>query len=384
MKSKTSNPQKANNNYRSIFEKINLDFVSKNEQGHRAYLMEAFASAIEINAISLIENDIKIHLDVIKSHQKADGTFNNFGYYIRSTNEYFRTAYILIPFLKLKKHVTKNYDDVITKGFAYLSHIRYASVKDKEAYSVAALAYSLNNQNDKAYDLLNEVEKDVIRIDKVKKCFKLSRSQTKCDLRHTSYAAVAYLTLNRIDKAKTLISYIHNEFKNIKNISTKQNFGIATEALVKFLIAQPVYLSTNFTVTLTNELNFKEVVHITAENQNDSVDVYYPDYTADGKITIQGSGFSSITKITEISIEMRRIMSKFILIVNVPRSTSNTRTVQVCATYKPDNDYNSKNTLSVIYEVEMPRGYIYEEVVGMITNLNVKVSKKINILKFFT
>jgi len=338
--------------------------------------MESFASAIEINAISLIGSDIERHLDALKNQQTANGNFNNFGSKPFSRSEYFRTAYILIPFLKLKKFVTKNYDDVINKGFAYLSGIHVVSGIDKEAYSAAAFAYSLNNQDDQAEDMMNEVEKYVVKIDKNRRCYKLSTSDAKCDLRHTSYAAIAYLTMNKFDEAKSLISYIHDEYKKIRSFAYNPHFGIATEALAKFLIARPVTSPTNFTVTLTNEFDFIKVVQITAANQKDSVEVLIPDYTLNLKTAIQGTGLCSIKQEAEKSFEMSKINSKFILKVKIPTSTSNTRIVQVCATYQPQEDEVSMQTLlNVIYDVEMPSGYIYKESVNIASKPETWVSK---------
>jgi len=338
--------------------------------------MEAFASAIEINAISLIGSDIERHLDALKNQQTANGNFNNFGSKPFSRSEYFRTAYILIPFLKFKKFVTKNYDDVINKGFAYLSGIHAVFESDMEAYSAAAFAYALNDQRNQAQKMLDEVEKDVINIDKNRRCYKLSTRDAKCDLRHTSYAAIAYLTMNKFDQAKSLISYIHDEYKKIRSFAYNPDSGIATEALAKFLIAQSVFLPTNFTVTLTNEFDFINVVQITAANQKDFVKVFYPDYTLNPKMAIQGTGLCSIKQEAEKSIEMSKINSKFILRVKISTSTSNTRIVQVCATCQPPDDESSMHTLSnVIYDVEMPIGYIYKESVNIASKPETWVSK---------
>jgi hypothetical protein len=243
-----------------------------------------------------------------------------------------------------------------------------------EAYSVAALAYVLNNQHDEAQNMLSEIEKDVIGINENQKCFKLLTKDTKCDLRHTSFAAITYLTMNRFDEAKALIPYIYNEYKN-KSFSKNPDYGIPIEALARFLIARPDYLPTNLTVTLTNEFDFKKVVHITAENQRESVEVIYPDYTLDPKITIQGIGYVSIENIVEKIFELNGyINSQFILKVKIPASTSIIRIIQVCATYEPpDDDYHMKTLSNVIYDVEIPPGYIYKETVDMASKPEIKV-----------
>jgi len=337
-----------------------------------------------IGALPVSRIIIEKEFDALKSQQTASGNFNNFGNIPDGKSEYFRTAYILIPFLKFKKFVTKNYDDVITKGFAYLSGIHAVSGIDKEAYSVAALAYSLNNQDDQAENMMNEVEKDVIRIDNYRRCYKISRSQSKCDRRHTSYAAIAYLQMKKHNEAKALITYILGEYKLLKEYRYTYAYAISTEAISKFLIATSITRPADFTVTLTNEMDFNQVVHITTANQKDPVEVIFPDYTLYPKMIIKGSGYCSLTKIIENTVALTKTISKFILFVTPSRATSSSdRSVVVCATYQPQDDESSMQTLfNVIYDVEMPSGYNYKEIVNMASKPEIKVILFI-LLKFY-
>jgi len=137
-------------------------------------------------------------LDRLKSLQNENGSFRDFGNFwqekLISRSIYFQTAYAAIAFLKIQKYITKSYIDVIDKCFNYLKGINAVLELDKEAYAVAAIAYILNGDLVQAQKLLNEVEKDVIKIDKNRKCYKIARNETSCNLRHTSFVAIAYLT----------------------------------------------------------------------------------------------------------------------------------------------------------------------------------------------
>lgn len=334
---------------------------------------------MEIGALPINRGIIERELNALRGYQTGSGNFNNFGSIPDSRSEYFRTAYILIPFLKFKKLITTNYEDVIRRGFNYLDGIHAVSGSDKEAYSVAALAYALRGDHNKAQNLLNEVEKDVFKIDNNRKCFKLSKSQGQsqagCNLRHTSYAAIAYLTMNKFDSAKALITYILSQYKLNARYCYTYAFAISTEAISKFLIARTTATVTDFTVTLTNEMNFNRVVHITAANQKDPVEVIYPDYTLSPSISMKGSGFCSITKIFESTVALEQTSSKFSLTVTPLAATgTNMRTVRICGTYQPNEDEIAAQTLfNVIYDVEMPSGYTYTDIVNLSSKPEIKV-----------
>lgn len=334
---------------------------------------------MEINALPRNTAIVEQELDALKKYQTAEGNFNDFGPTPPSRSPFFQTAYILVSFLKMKNFVTKNYDDVIQRGFSYLNGINSVATTDREAFALAALAHALNGNKKDAKRLLNEVEKDKVQIDKIRKCFKLSKNETTCHLRHTSYAAIAYLTMNKADDAKTLITWILNQYRAITFYYYTYDVAITTEAISRFLIAKQISLPTDFTVTLTNELDFHEVVHITKTNQKDTKEVVFPDYTLHPKMTIKGSGYCSITNIRENTVALDQSSTKFKLQVTPLAATgTKDRFVRICATYQPQEDDISMQTLfNVIYDVEMPSGYVYSD----IDKLESKPEIKVNIFK---
>lgn len=323
--------------------------------------------------IPIIENE----LNLLKNQQTSNGNFNNFGSIPHSHNTYFQTAYILIPFLKFRGYVNKNYNDVINKGFNYLNGITRSTSTDKEVYTIAAYAYALNGNHNMAKTLLAEAEKHYVQIDKHKKCLRSSQADMTCKIRHTSYAVVAYLTMNMYEQAKALTVWILNTYRPNGWLSNTYDYAVSTEAISKFLIAKDISKTTDFTVTLTNEQTFHKLVHVTQANQKDEVEVVYPDYTLDARMAIKGSGYCSITKILESTVELKTTASKFILTVTPLAASSGTqRTVRICATYQPREDEISLQTLfNVIYDVKIPSGYTYTEIVGMGSKPEIKVSK---------
>ena len=337
---------------------------------------------MEIRALPKDTEIIEMELDILKASQSVNGSFYDFGNFQEfrgnsDSAQYFQTAFILIPFLKFRGFTSKSYDGVIEKGFRYLNGIKNLELLDKEALSVAAYAYALKNDSNQAVKILDEVEKYGNKLDTNRKCYKLSADQKNCDLRHTLYVSNAYLTMNRSTDAKALIIWLIKSNNLDRQYSNTYDYAVSTEAISKFLVAKDVSKTPDFTVTLTNDKTFNKVVHITKANQMKEVEVVYPDYTLEAKMAIKGSGYCSITKILQSTVELRTTASKFTLTVTPLAASSGTqRTVRICATYQPkDDEINSQKLLNVIYDVEIPSGYTYTEIVGMENKPEIKVSK---------
>jgi len=168
------------------------------------------------------------------------------------------------------------------------------------------------------------------------------------------------------------MSYIVSEYKKTRSSYFYHYKGTSTEAISKFLIARPSSLPTDFTVTLTNEFDFNKTVHITKNNQEESVEVDFPDYCMDPKISIKGSGFCKITKIVENSIEVGQMSSKFNLDIKaLAESKPNERIVRVCAKH---ND-KSQTLTNVVYDVEIPNGYAYSHIIDLANKTEIQVRK---------
>ncbi|XP_070504939.1 murinoglobulin-1-like [Chironomus tepperi] len=360
--------------YQSILNQKSKNWDHKDTAGYKAYFVDTIASAMELGAIPESKEIIKKELDALKSFQTSSGNFSNFGNFPSTNNEYSKTAFILIPFLKFKTTFSNGYDDVINKAFTFLNGINSESEVDMETLSIAAFSYALNGQHDQAQKLLDEAENNAVKIGS-KRCFKLSRNQWNCNLRHTSYAALAYLTMNKTDEAKPLVSYILGEYRMLKSLRHTFNYAIATEVIAKLLIIrQKSALKTDLTVTLPMEYNFNGHARITEANNKNPVEVVFPHNISQLKITINGTGFCSITNIIENTVVTPKKSSKFITSVETLNgSYSNEEIVQVCATYQPLYYEDGHNLFSVIYDVEMPSGYFYKGINNMDNNPAIKL-----------
>jgi len=319
-------------------------------------------------------------LDSLKASQTENGSFDNFGNFLEfhgdsESAQYFQTSFFLIPFLKFRGFTTKNYDAVIDKGFNFLNGTRNMKLLDKEALSIAAYVYALNNDINQTQELLNEVEKSATKIDENEKCYKLSANHTNCDLRHTAYAALAYITANQIDYPKYIVKYIMSKFKLRSYHGNNFNYILSTEVISKYLIAKKDNTTTDIKVIFTSERGLESILNITNSNRKVLHQFTFPDYTLHPKMTINGTGVCSIRKIIESYATVEQESSKFnITVTPQPVVNQNERIVRVCATYQPqENSNRSESLFSVIYDVEMPSGYLYKEIVDYGKQKDIKV-----------
>ncbi|CAG9810251.1 unnamed protein product [Chironomus riparius] len=355
--------------YQSILEQRKGNWNYRDTAGYRAYFIEAIASAMDLNAIPQNTEVIKAELDALKTFQEPDGSFKNFGSMPKyrgnpESTKYFQTAYILIPFIKFRKYFNTTYDDVINKGFASLDIPLKSEVS---ALSVAALAYGLNGNKSKATSLLEEIKKSMIDGGKGEKCFKIMRNETKCDVRHTSYAMLAYMAINETVVAKELVTFLLKEHNVNLYYSNTHPHAIATEA-VSTAMQGGKKIKTDFTVQLQNEGDFNKTVHVTSNNIKDTIEVEFPEYSSEAKIKSLGHGYCAITTIIEKTTKLDQANSKFTLNVKTySGSVSSEAIVNVCATYNANIDDNggSQSIFNVIYDVEFPSGYVYEELIGI-------------------
>ena len=337
-------------------------------------------SAMETGVIPKDSAIITNGLDSLKASQTENGSFDNFGNFLEfhgdsESAQYFQTAFILIPFLKFRGFAAKKYDDVIDKGFNFLNGARNMKLLDKEALSIGAYVYALNNDINQLQEILNEVEESAVQIDENKKCYKLSENHTNCDLRHTAYAALAYITVNQVDYAKDIVKYILLQYKLRSYYGNDFNHVLSTEVISKYLIAKKDNTTTDFKVTFTSELGLESILNVTNSNQKDLHEFIFPDYTLHPKITINGTGVCSIRKIIESYTAVEHESSKFnVTVTPQPVVNQNERIVRVCATYQPQGNFNKSDSLfSVIYDVEMPSGYLYKEIVDFDKQTDIKV-----------
>lgn len=330
---------------------------------------------MDIGALPMEVNIIEDELDELKRQQSSNGSFYIFGMIPSSNSVYFQTAYIVHVFLKVKNIIRKSYSDVIAKSFSFLDERSNMLISGKEGLSMAAYAYALYGKKDKASMLLNEVEKEYNMIGNTKKCFKLIPNGP-CDTEHSSYAAMAYIKIGEKVKALSIFNWLtqqHNENKYAFNTHT---YAIATEVIAEMAkLLKPV--DTDFEVVLKNEASFEKKIHVTDKNMQDVIEIEYPEYSRTANITASGKGFCSITVIMEKTITINETDTKF----KIDITPLNQTIVRVCAMYDPGEDLNSAEILNnVIYDIEMPSGHIFSEIIAVKKNLEIKVCK-INIIE---
>jgi len=323
---------------------------------------------------------IRKELDVLESSQTASGQFNNFGNFPKfrgdsESAQYFQAAFILISFLKFRDFTSKNYGDVIDKGFGFLNRNGDLKLLNKEALSVIAYAYALNGDNIQTQKILDEIEKVSVGKDNSRKCYKLSSSKASCDIAQTSYIALAYIKINKLNEAKPIVTWILNKYKLISTQNYNHDVAIMCEVIANFCIVKHKNKNTDFTVTFANEFDFHKILHISNANQKDSVEVIFPDYSLEGKISLTGTGYCSITRILEYTISVEQTSTKLNLkIINLTTSRNDEKIVRVCAVYEPKQD-DLQTLFNVIYDVEIPSGYVYKEIVDQIRQPDIKVRK---------
>ncbi|KAL7012571.1 hypothetical protein ACKWTF_014933 [Chironomus riparius] len=321
---------------------------------------------MEIGALPKQSSIIQQELDFLKDRQQSNGEFENFGNFPSTEDKYgtpaasyFKTAFVLIPFLKFKTLVDKHYDDVVQKGFDYLKSNENRWQLNNEGYPVAAYAYALNNDKMNAHRLLVEVEKLSVDQGRNKKCYKVSRDDLECQVRHTTYAALAYIQLNEISKALPIVKWLLTVHNINFFYSNTYDFALTTEPIAK-LAKHLKTDQTQLTVTLKNERNFQKIVDINDENSAIFQDIQFPQYSQDVISTANGHGYCSITTIFERSILLPKVTKKFKLTVTPIEKNDKERLVNVCAEY-----VGNSVVMNAIYEIEMPSGYIYTEIMDI-------------------
>jgi len=116
----------------------------------------------------------------------------------------------------------------------------------------------------------------------------------------------------------------------------------------------------DFSVTLPNEYDSDEDVHVTTED--DPIEVMFPKYRKNAIASIKGTGLCTIKVITERTVLVKKLNPKFNLNMTRLPSLKDESIVRICATY--DSKLNDLKTLSnVIYYVEMQCGFVFKEAI---------------------
>ncbi|KAL7011303.1 hypothetical protein ACKWTF_014220 [Chironomus riparius] len=371
-KKKTQNKDYFQKQYQAIWEARGKRYNYESASGYISYFIDAVVPAMELKLINADIPVIEKELDKLKKAQTTAGSFENFGNFPdiredpsrKNTQNYFQTAFVLISFLKAQKIVTNSYMDVIDKAFIYLDDESNRYSVDSEGLSIAAYAYALGIEYDEgreneAKKLLDTIERAKVDYGGNKKCFKIKTASTECHMRHTSYAAMAYLKLNEIDKAMPLIYWMLKEYNFYIYQGYTYNSAILSEPIADATIALGVDV-TDFEVALTSEDKPYKKFKFTNKNVNDYHEVPFIPNVNKISMIVEGTGFCTVTRVNEFMVEEAEINNQFSVTIT-PKASEGI--VNVCASYS-STESNQNSILNVVYEVEFPTGYIFAGVVN--------------------
>lgn len=333
---------------------------------------DTIASAMDVEALPKDIKMIEKEFDVLKELQNENGSFDNFGNILdvqenSSSAEYFQTAFILIPFLKFRGFVSKSYDEVIEKGLNFLNKTRNSEDLNLEAQSVAAYAYALNGDKNQTLEILNKVEKQSNQFEKDQKCYKLSANHSSCNLRLTAYSTLAYLTINQTVSIQNCVNYLLSQHQLKSYHGTNFNHAITVEAISKFLITNSDNNLTDLKVKFTSERGIEKILNINNSNENIRHKFIFPDKTLHPLLSMSGTGTCLVRKYIKSKVTVERQNSKINATATpLPVLVQNERIVRVCADYQQEGNFtDSQSFFLVIYDVELPSGYIFEEIMNL-------------------
>ncbi|CAG9810246.1 unnamed protein product [Chironomus riparius] len=351
--------------------------------GFLSFYVDTLASAMTEKMIFEMPDVIEKELDILKSYQLETGGFSNFGSMLEfnknssdynNTKIYFETAYVLISFLKSDKIVDQKYEDVITKALDFLEDNFHYYENSNEASSIAAYVFSLKSLTDESYEIrtkgiMDSIENTLIDHGNMEMCIKLSATDDDCNIRYTAYTAMAFINLDAIHKAVPLVYWLLKSYNfNVLN-GDYFNAAIISEPIAK--VANLLHSnSTDITILLKDEFNFEETLKLTENNSTDFHLVNFPTHSKILGSTISGHGFVSVTKVVERTLDFAiAIEPTFHIAVAIINDKIVTKSgeivINVCADYDQE-EWSMVAMKHVIYEVQMPSGYIFDEIIDLV------------------
>lgn len=340
-------------------------------------------------AIPTDKNIVFEHMDVLQGLQGTDGTFtsSSFNYYyglpgsdqgdsFKDSEKYFAAAYCLIPAVRHRKFMDGRYDDFIKKGLSYLDKDGNRLQVMRFGLSIAAYVYALDGQKDKARKLLIDVEKAYIHHEDNKRCYKIFEGDSACDIRHTTFVALTYITLNDLVKAEPIIYFLLGKKQGYDYSQNTQYLAVVTEPIADMGVLLNTD-NTNLKVTIKDEHSFKQDFEITKVNSDVPQTIEMPQGSELVSSVISGQGYCTISSIFERIVVVPQINHVFSLSIKTRQESSSTVTkyVEVCATYNQQSGMKPV-LVNVVYEVEMPSGYIFLEVKDSDKHTEIKVSNR--------
>ena len=325
---------------------------------------------------------------MVRDLQESNGTFSNFNFYYGMpgedqresflfTERYYAAAYCLIPFVRHRDFLDGRYDDFIERGFQYLDKDGNRLQVTRYGLSVAAYVYALAGKRDKAEELLREIEKAYKTHEDNHRCYKISNSDNWCNVRHTTFVALAYIELNDLVHAEPVVNYMLERKQEYDYKEDTHSLPIVTEPIANMAIAMHVE-ETDLKISLANDQSFKQQLTILKSNSQIPQTVEMPKGSQQVISTISGKGFCTVTMLFERIVTSSQVVPIFD--INLRKrddpKMQGAKYVEVCATYKQQTGMKSV-LVNVVYEVEMPSGYIFMDVYDSGNHFEIKVRKEL-------
>lgn len=258
--------------------------------------------------------------------------------------------------------------------------------------SITAYALSLNGNVDIAKNITSVLERKKFEYGG-KKCYKLKKSDIKCNTILTSYLALANIMLKNATEVLPTIKWLSDEYKE-NQLNSMKLFDRAIISEV-FAVASKYFKfqTTSLQMKLENDMKINKemkTIDITAQNYKDQTHVQMSEHSNSIDYFVTGTGFWSLTFAYELLMISPQPSSLFDVKVAVSESKNNqilnattTYMVKVCGKYK-NNEINKKDIPSIFYEIELPSGYIYQGVADLrnqtvLENINVSFIKSYQI-----
>lgn len=182
------------------------------------------------------------------------------------------------------------------------------------------------------------------------------------------------LTLNKLAHAEPVINWLIKTNLRFGGMEYTLYNAILTEPIVEMGIKKNAADLTNLKVKLRNEHGYQQTVEITKENDQALQNVDLPKYSREITASVSGYGYCTVTIFMETILLSEKVVPKFTLNINtnIHSNIQQEKIVRVCAIY---NSKGSEKTsiVNVIYEVNMPSGYVYSNVVNLNQKPEIKV-----------
>lgn len=299
-----------------------------------------------------------------------------------------QTAFAIIPFLKHRSVVNESYDKIIEKTFdsliKNLDDVNLPYSIFEIDLSITAYALALNGNVDIAENITLVLERKKFEYGG-KKCYKLKKSDIKCNTVLTSYLALANMMLKNATDVLPTIKWLSDEYKENQLNSMK----LFDQAVISEVFAEASkyfkFQTPSLQIKLENDMKINKemkTIDITAQNYKDKTQIQMSEHSNSVNYSIAGEGFWSLTFAYELLKISPQPSSLFDVNVSVSESkisqSLNSTTiymVKVCGKYK-DKEKSRKDIPSIFYEIELPSGYIYQGVADL---RNQTVLKNINV-----